>query len=141
MCLSLLWPFHQVLLTQHPSALTSAVCEKMGPSPACLLDSQSLGYRALACEVGVAQICHLFFLPSTSYFFSLTPVSKAWSKVLFTICFLALRNSPAKFILGAAKKAQNKVTVHCPSQSCSISALSSCHGGLKVTHCKPPTHA
>lgn len=108
------------------------VCEKTGSRPACLLDSQSLGYWALAytglchCEAVAPQICHLFFSPPPPLSpATQVPVSKAQSEVRFTICFIALRNNPVKFSLDSASKEQNRTTVYCLCQSCSVSAPSS----------------
>lgn len=49
-------------LAQHPLP-PDYDHEKMGPRPACLLNSQCPGYRAQGNEAVAAQICHLFFSP------------------------------------------------------------------------------
>lgn len=60
----------------------------------CLLKSQSLGYKTQACEAVSAQIGHVIFPAPPFSPTTQAPVSEAQSKVLLTICFIALRNSP-----------------------------------------------
>ena len=112
-----------------------AIYEKMGSKPACLLDSQSLGYWALACEAVAAQICCLFFSPPLLSSTTQAPVSKDQSKVLFTTGFSALRNNPAKFSLGAAVR--NRVWLVPLIKAVQFLSHLPSHEALSYTHCRP----